>query len=116
MFTGWSGMVAAGEVVAERAPQFACSAGTGAGQKLFLRPAPLSVLDQQLTPKQLSGLLPEIALSVSVMGKVVKRPPPWTVMPGLAVNVLPVTVASVSPWSGTAAPGHRCHEETPRRP
>ncbi len=35
------------------------------GRAVCLRPAPLSVLDQQLTPKQLSGLLPEIVLSVS---------------------------------------------------
>jgi len=43
---------------------------------MFLRPAPLSVLDQQLTPKQLSGLLPEIVLLVSATAKVVNSPPP----------------------------------------
>ena len=45
-------------------------------EAMFLRPAPLSVLDQQLTPKQLSGLLPEIVLLVSATAKVVNSPPP----------------------------------------
>jgi hypothetical protein len=46
------------------------------GRAVCLRPAPLSVLDQQLTPKQLSGLLPEIVLLVSATAKVVNSPPP----------------------------------------
>src|SRR5690348_4972766 len=83
------------------------------GRGCVLRPAPLSVLDQQLTPKQLSGLLPEIVLSVSLTGKVVKRPPPWTVMPGLAVNVLPVTVVLVRLSCGLGGGGKNTSFHTP---
>ena len=47
---------------------------------------------QQLVPKQLSGSLWRMVLLRRVTGKVVKRPPPSTVMPGLAVTALSVTV------------------------
>ena len=47
---------------------------------------------QQLVPKQLSGSLWRMVPLRMVTGKVVKRPPPSTVMPGLAVSALSVTV------------------------
>jgi len=52
-------------------------------------------------PKHWSGVFPEITESWSVTERVVNRPPPWSVMPGLPVSELCVTVvlSSVS-WTG----------------
>src|SRR5262249_6858392 len=47
------------------------------------------------------------------MGKVVKRPPPWTVMPGVAVNVLPVAVVSVRLSCGFGGGGKNTSFHTP---